>query len=340
MKTSIVYSVVIPVYNEEEVLPETYRRLKKVMNRLGEYYELLFVNDGSRDRSGAILRELSAADPTVKAIHFSRNFGHQVAITAGMDYAQGRAIIVIDADLQDPPELIMDMAAKWKTGYDVVYAKRVERRGESAFKRWTAALFYRTLRALTDVDIPADTGDFRLIDRKVCDALGEVREKNRFMRGLISWVGFRQTAIEYVRDERWAGETKYPLRKMLKLSADAITSFSYKPLKLASYLGFTLSACSFIYLLYAIAEKLFMSTTVPGWASLVCLSLFFNGVVLIILGMMGEYMGRIYDEAKGRPLYLVGGKDGFERVSFPDDQDLYRSRHVEHEHDAHIRHYN
>lgn len=311
---NVAYSIVIPVFNEEEVLPETYRRLKHVMSFTKESYELLFVNDGSRDGTALLLNKLSQLDPIVKVIHFSRNFGHQVAITAGMDYAAGRAIVVIDADLQDPPELILDMIDKWKQGYDVVYAKRTERKGETRFKKWTAALFYRALRALTDVDIPADSGDFRLIDRKVCEAMKSVREKNRFIRGLVSWVGFRQTAIEYVRDERWAGETKYPLKKMLKLSLDAVTSFSLKPLKLASYLGFMLSGGSFLYLFYTILEKMFSSRTVPGWASLVSISLFFNGVILIILGIMGEYLGRIYDETKDRPLYLIGSRLGFDRL--------------------------
>jgi dolichol-phosphate mannosyltransferase len=229
-----------------------------------------------------------------------------------MDHARGDAIVIIDADLQDPPELIPQMIEKWKEGYEVVYAKRLKRKGETLFKKWTAALFYRTLRALTEVNIPLDTGDFRLIDRKVADAMRSIREKNRFVRGLVSWVGFRQTAIEYVRDERFAGETKYPLKKMLRFSMDGITSFSYKPLKLATYLGFVISFASFVYLLISLGQRLFTSSTVAGWASLIACVLLLNGVILIILGILGEYVGRIYDETKNRPLYILRNKQKVE----------------------------
>lgn len=299
------YSVIVPVYNEEAVIDESYQRLKNVMDQTNERYELLFVNDGSRDRSAAILKAISERDQSVKVIDFSRNFGHQIAITAGMDYALGEAIVVIDADLQDPPELILKMIDKWKDGCDVVYAKRTKRKGESFFKKQTAALFYRFLRMSTDIDIPLDTGDFRLIDRQVCDEMKRLPEKNRFVRGLVSWTGFRQTAIEYVREERFAGESKYPLKKMLKLSIDGLTSFSYKPLKMASYLGGLLSIAGFVYMLIALYLKLFTNNTVPGWTSLVVIQLFFSGFVLIILGIMGEYIGRIYDETKDRPLYII-----------------------------------
>lgn len=299
------YSVIVPVYNEEAVLAESYRRLKNVMEQTNEHYELLFVNDGSRDRSAAILKELSERDQTVKVIDFSRNFGHQIAITAGMDYASGEAVIVIDADLQDPPELIPKMIEKWKEGCDVVYAKRTKRKGESFFKKQTAALFYRILRMATDIDIPLDTGDFRLIDRQVCEEIKRLSEKNRFVRGLVSWTGFRQAAIEYVREERFAGESKYPLKKMLKLSIDGLTSFSHKPLKMAGYLGLLVSAAGFVYMLVALYLKLFTNNTVPGWTSLVVIQLFFSGFVLFILGIMGEYIGRIYDETKDRPLYII-----------------------------------
>lgn len=299
------YSVIVPVYNEEAVLAESYRRLKNVMEQTNEHYELLFVNDGSRDRSAAILKELSERDQTVKVIDFSRNFGHQIAITAGMDYASGEAVIVIDADLQDPPELILKMIEKWKEGCDVVYAKRTKRKGESFFKKQTAALFYRILRMATDIDIPLDTGDFRLIDRQVCEEMKRLTEKNRFVRGLVSWTGFRQAAIEYVREERFAGESKYPLKKMLKLSIDGLTSFSHKPLKMAGYLGLLVSAAGFVYMLVALYLKLFTNNTVPGWTSLVVIQLFFSGFVLFILGIMGEYIGRIYDETKDRPLYII-----------------------------------
>ncbi|MGR6338054.1 glycosyltransferase family 2 protein [Priestia megaterium] len=308
MSSIVKYSIVVPVYNEEEVIHETYRRLTEVMHSTKEAYELLFVNDGSRDRTAEIIKEYSEQDPAVVLLDFARNFGHQIAITAGMDYARGEAVVVIDADLQDPPELILEMIEKWKQGFDVVYAKRTKRKGETYFKKQTAAMFYRILRAMTDIDIPLDTGDFRLLDRKVCNQMNSIQEKNRFVRGLVSWVGFKQIAVEYERDERLAGESKYPLKKMLKLSMDGITSFSYKPLKLANYAGVTLSGIGFIYLLVVLYLKLFTDSTITGWSSLIVIQLFFSGIILIILGMIGEYIGRIYDETKNRPLYIVREK--------------------------------
>lgn len=306
MDNNAVYSVVVPVYNEEAVIMESYKRLKKVMDEFLKPYEIIFVNDGSRDATGDILRQICSRDRNAKFIEFSRNFGHQPAITAGMDYALGEAIVVIDADLQDPPEVIPQMIDKWKEGYDVVYGVRAERQGESFFKKATAAAFYRFLRKMSDVNIPVDTGDFRLIDRKVCDALKTVGEKNRFVRGIISWLGFKQIGIEFVREKRFAGVTKYPLMKMIKFSLDAIVSFSYRPLKLASYVGFIISFFSFVYLIIVVCQKLYISgTTVPGWASILAVNLLFNGLMLIMLGILGEYIGRIYDEAKGRPLYVV-----------------------------------
>jgi dolichol-phosphate mannosyltransferase len=305
-------SVIVPVYNEEPVVFESYERLKRVLEGLDETYELLFVNDGSRDATPRILDCICRTDSTVRLIDFARNFGHQTAITAGMDYASGDAVIVIDADLQDPPEVIAQMIEKWRQGYDVVYGKRVARNGETFFKRITAAAFYRVLSSLTDVEIPVDAGDFRLIDRKVCDALKQVRERNRYVRGIISWLGFRQTGVEFVREKRYAGETKYPLRKMLRFAADAITSFSFKPLKLTTYVGFAVSLASFLYLLVVLYLRLFTTTTVTGWASTMAVSLFFNGVVLMMLGIIGAYVGRIYDEAKGRPLYIVRETKNFE----------------------------
>jgi len=302
---NIKYSIIIPVFNEEQVIEHTYERLKIVMDSMAEPYELLFINDGSRDKTVDILKHLGEADDHIKIIDFSRNFGHQIAITAGMDYAKGDAVIIIDADLQDPPELILEMIEKWKSGYDVVYAKRTARKGETFFKKQTAALFYRTLRAMTDIEIPIDTGDFRLIDRKVCEQMQNVHERNRFVRGLVSWVGFKQTAVEYERDERYAGETKYPLKRMLKLSIDGITSFSYKPLKIANYLGAALSIIGFIYMLVVLYQKLFTTTTITGWSSIIVIQLFFSGIILMMLGVIGEYIGRIYDEAKNRPLYIV-----------------------------------
>ncbi len=312
----IICSVVVPMYNEEAVLAETYRRLTKVMENSGFAYEIVFVNDGSRDKTGPMLREICDKDSRVRLIDFSRNFGHQIAITAGMDHSSGQCVVVIDGDLQDPPELIPEMIGIWKDGYDVVYGKRISRKGESVFKKLTASLFYRFLRSMTDVNIPVDTGDFRLIDRKVCDALKHVKERNRYVRGLISWLGFKQTAIEFEREERFAGETKYPFKKMLKLALDGITTFSYKPLKLASYIGTIISITSFLYLIFVLAQRLFFPETVqPGWASILAVSLFFNGITLLMLGIIGEYIGRIYDEAKGRPLYIIR-----ETRNLPDDK--------------------
>jgi dolichol-phosphate mannosyltransferase len=311
MRTSPRYSVLIPVFNEEQVIAECHRRLKQVMDSTGEPYELIFVDDGSRDASPDLLRSLAASDPNVKVIAFSRNFGHQIAISAGMDHAAGDAVVVIDADLQDPPAVILAMIAKWKEGYEVVYGKRGERQGESAFKKATAFLFYRLLRRLTDVDIPTDVGDFRLIDRKVCDVMARIRERNRFVRGIISWIGFRQTAVSYVREKRFAGETKYPLAKMLRFGVDAIIGFSYRPLRLATHMGLLTSLGGFAYLLYVLYLRVFTSQTVQGWTSLIALTLIFNGIVLGILGIMGEYIGRIYDESKGRPFYVVRETAGF-----------------------------
>jgi len=308
---SIRYSVVIPVYNEEPVIEESYKRLKAVMEQTKESYELIFVNDGSCDGTEQMISALCDLDKTVKLISFSRNFGHQTAITAGMEASSGQAVVVIDADLQDPPEVILEMIEKWKEGFDVVYGQRIRRKGETFFKKLTAKFFYRTLKSLTDVEIPVDTGDFRLIDRKVCDVLSSLTEKNRYVRGLVSWVGFRQTAVSFERQERFAGETKYPFKKMVKFAVDGITTFSYKPLKIATYLGFFLSFLSFLYLLVVIWLKLFTDWTVSGWASILSVSLFFNGIVLIMLGIIGEYIGRIYDESKNRPLYVVSEKKGF-----------------------------
>ena len=304
----LLLSVVVPMYNEEEVIETTYRRLAAVLESIGEPYEILFVDDGSRDRTADIVRGICAADRRAKLVGLSRNFGHQIAVTAGIDHASGRCVVLIDADLQDPPELIPQMLARWREGFDVVYGRRIARKGESWFKKTTASLFYRFLRKMSPVDIPVDTGDFRLMDRKVCDALREMRERSRFVRGMVSWVGYRQTAIPYVREERFAGETKYPLRKMIRLSLDAITSFSTRPLRWAGILGFVLSAAGFVYLLVALYLRLFTDVTQPGWTSLIVISLLFHGITLTLLGVLGEYVGRIYEEAKGRPLYLTAEK--------------------------------
>jgi glycosyltransferase involved in cell wall biosynthesis len=310
-QADVIYSVIVPMFNEEEVIEHTYDRLKQVMDMTDEPYELVFVNDGSKDRTVELISMIADFDPNVRLINFSRNFGHQIAITAGMDYAKGDAVVVIDADLQDPPEVILKMIDKWKEGYEVVYGKRLKRKGETMFKKVTAKLFYRTLRSLTNVEIPVDTGDFRLIDRKVCDVLRGLKEKNRFVRGLVSWIGFRQTMVEYEREERYAGVTKYPLKKMIAFAVDGITSFSYKPLKIATYVGFTLSLTSFVYLLVVLFQKLAMGGTVAGWASIVAVNLLFNGIILMLLGLIGEYIGRIYEESKNRPLYIIREVQGF-----------------------------
>lgn len=311
----IKYSIIVPLFNEEAVVCETHKRLSDVMAKTDGEYEIIFVNDGSRDRTETLVKQIMQNDKNVCLINFSRNFGHQTAISAGMDNARGQAVVVIDADLQDPPEVILEMIARWKEGYDVVYGKRSVREGETVFKKVSAKLFYRFLSSLTNIDIPNDTGDFRLIDRKVCDAMKTLNEKNRYIRGLVSWVGFKQTSVTYVRKERFAGTTKYPLKKMLSFAGDAITSFSDKPLKLAGYTGYLLSFASFIYLLYVVIRKLTVGDFGEGWASTVAISLFFNGVILIFLGIMGEYIGRIYDECKGRPLYIIAEKFGFDEIT-------------------------
>lgn len=305
-------SVVAPVFNEEQILPEFYRRMRDAMDSTGETWELVLVNDGSRDRSPEIMRELHERDPRVKVVSFARNFGHQVAITAGMDYAAGDAVAVIDSDLQDPPETILELLAKWREGYQVIYAVRAERQGETWFKEFTAKAFYRIIYRITEINIPLDTGDFRLMDRKVVDALKTMREKHRFMRGLSVWVGFRQTGVKYVRAERFAGETKYPFKKMLKFALDGITSFSYLPLQLATYVGFTCAGISIVGILVAIILRLLGHDALKGQATTLVSVLFLGGVQLIFLGIIGEYLGRIYDEVKGRPLYIVGEALGYE----------------------------
>ena len=308
------YSVVVPLYNEEEVINECYTRLTETMSGCDGSYELIFVNDGSDDGTMSLAREIARKDDHVKILSFSRNFGHQNAITAGMNKASGHAVIVIDADLQDPPHVIPDMIAKWKEGFEVVYGKRIKRKGESIFKKASAKLFYRALNSLTELNVPADAGDFRLLDRKVVDVLTSLPERNRYVRGLVSWVGFRQTAVEYIREERFAGKTKYPLRKMLKFASDALTSFSYKPLKLPGVAGVILSLLSFVYLLVMLLLAAFTDYELSLLACLVTVSLFFNGIVLIALNIIGQYVGRISDETKARPLYIIGETVGFETM--------------------------
>ena len=300
----IKYSVIIPMYNEQEVIKESYRRLDGVMRPLGEEYELIFVNDGSRDKTMEIMLEIANNDKHVKIVDFARNFGHQTAVTAGMKYSSGDAVVIIDADLQDPPELIPGMLEKWKEGYEVVYGKRLKREGETKFKLFTAKAFYKVINSLSGNMIPMDTGDFRLIDRAVVDAMNAMPEHNRFLRGMGSWVGFSQYAYEYKRDERWAGTTKYPLKKMIKLAKDGIISFSSKPLEMLGFLGCAISGLCFLWLLVliilAICGVFFMQ-----WQLIVSFMGIFAGIILIGMGILGEYIGRIYDEAKGRPLYTV-----------------------------------
>ena len=301
----IIYSIVAPIYNELENLPELYRRVKEVMDSNGESWELILVDDGSTDGSTKKIREFAQADSRVRPIIFARNFGHQIAITAGWDYARGDATVIIDADLQDPPEVILDLAKKWKEGYEVVYAVRAEREGESWFKKLTASLFYRIIYRITDVKIPVDTGDFRLMDRKVVEVLKQMRERHRFPRGMSAWVGFRQVGVEYKRAARFAGETKYPFNKMLRLALNAITSFSYFPLQVATFFGFFSAGVAILAIPVVIYLRMNGIPQLTGQATTLIAVLFLGGVQLISLGILGEYIGRLYDEAKGRPLYIV-----------------------------------
>ena len=306
------YSIVVPVFNELETLPELFRRLGQLLERLDGSAEVILVDDGSEDGSVEAMVELSGRDGRFKVLQLSRNFGHQAAITAGLDFAAGDAVIVMDADLQDPPEVALDLVEQWREGYEVVYAVRRSRRGENRFKRVTAAAFYRLLGKLAAVEIPADTGDFRLVDRKALEAYKTMREKDRYVRGMFSWIGFRQIGVPYDRDERFAGKTKYPLRKMTNFAIDGILSFSNAPLRLALGIGFAVSALSFVCGFLAVALKLAGAFTVPGWASIVVVTSFIGGIQLIVLGVVGEYVGRIYDETKKRPLYIVDRSAGFE----------------------------
>ncbi len=304
------YSVVVPVFNEQEVLPISYPRLKGVMDTLGDY-EMIFVNDGSRDDTLKILKDIASKDAAVKVISFSRNFGHQEAVSAGMAECGGQAVIIIDCDLQDPPEVIPQMVEKWKSGADIVYGQRTKRKGETIFKKLTAWIYYKTLKVLGGQYIPENTGDFRLIDRKVCDTLNAMPEKNRFLRGMAAWSGYRQEPLEFVRDERAAGKTKYSMKKMLKLAGDGVTSFSNKPLKLPLAAGMILAMLSGIYLVLSI-----IFTCLNAWTYehiLFALLFFVVAVLLISLGIFGLYLGRIYDEAKARPIYIIDEKINFDK---------------------------
>ncbi len=316
MADTPVLSIVAPSYNEAGNIGELYRRIAAVMDGIGESWELVLVNDGSVDNTQQVLEELYQRDSAhVRVIRFARNFGHQMAVTAGMDYARGQAVILIDADLQDPPEIIPQMVARWREGFEVVYAIRSRREGESWFKLVTASLFYRTLYRITDVDIPLDTGDFRLMDRRVVEAMGSMREHHRFLRGMVSWVGFRQIGVEYERSKRFSGTTKYPFTKMLRFAWDGITGFSYFPLQLATYLGFAIAGVSLLAILVVVYLRAFTDQEpLYGQATTLVSVLFLGGVQLISLGIIGEYLGRIYNEVRGRPLYIVRDALGVEPV--------------------------
>jgi len=300
-----IFTIIAPIFNELENIPELYPRIRDVMDQTNEPWELILVDDGSTDGSTEIIRKLAENDKRVRPIIFARNFGHQIAVTAGIDYSRGDAVVIIDADLQDPPEVILKLIAKWREGYEVVYAVREEREGETWFKRFTASLFYRLIHAVTNVDIPLDTGDFRLIDKKVVDIMNTMRERHRFLRGMSAWVGFKQVGVNYKRKPRYAGTSKYPLSKMVQFALNAITSYSYFPLQLATYIGFISAGLSVLAIPIIAILRLTTGTVLMGQATTLIMVFFFGGVQLISLGIIGEYIGRIYDEVKGRPLYTV-----------------------------------
>jgi len=327
-----IISIIAPIFNEVENIPVLYERIHDVMEAISETWELLLVNDGSSDGSLEAIDALYERDPGhIRVIHFARNFGHQIAVTAGMDYACGDAVVLIDADLQDPPEVIAQLIEKWREGYEVVYAIRAQREGESWFKLATASFFYRMLYKITDVKIPLDTGDFRLMDRKVVEAVDAMREHSRFIRGMVSWVGFKQTGVEYTRAARYSGTTKYPLRKMLRFAWDGITGFSYFPLQLATYLGFVIAGISLVAILIVIYLRIFTSTEpLYGQATTLVTVLFLGGIQLISLGIIGEYLGRIYNEVKNRPLYIVHNTQGL-RMSEPHARHHHPEREAQHD---------
>jgi polyisoprenyl-phosphate glycosyltransferase len=309
--TSVVYSIVVPVYNEEATLPELQRRLAELLERLDGPGEVVFVDDGSRDSSFSLMAAAAEQDLRFKAVRLSRNFGHQLAITAGLDFASGDAVIVMDADLQDPPEVALELASRWRDGYDVVYAVREARHGETRFKQLTANAFYRLFQRLSDIDVPVDAGDFRLVSRNALEVFRTMRESNRYVRGMFGWIGFSQIGVPYSRAGRFAGSTKYPLRKMVKFAADGIVSFSNAPLRLALQLGFLVSGASFVFGVAALASRLAGLYSVSGLASIAVMMGFLGGIQLLVLGMMGEYIARIHDEVKNRPLYVVRDTRGF-----------------------------
>lgn len=309
------YSLVIPLYNEEESVAECIRRVVPVMQSLNGDYEILLINDGSTDATESLVKGMCRDNPRLKLLSFSRNFGHQTAITAGMDHACGDAVIVIDADLQDPPEVIPQMVDMFLQGYDVVYGIREKREGETFFKKVSAKIFYRFLRYMCPMNIPVDTGDFRLLSRRVVDVMKAMTERNRYVRGLVAWVGFSQTGVEYIREKRFAGKTKYPLKKMLKLSVDGVTSFSTKPLKMSQNVGLAMAFLGFLYAVYVVILRLTGGQVQTGWASITVLILIVGGIQLMMLGVMGEYIARIFDESKNRPLYVIRETVNMEKKS-------------------------
>ena len=313
-----VLSVVVPCANEEAVLPETNLRLIATLDGISPNFEIIYVDDGSTDSTPDLLREMQLHESRVRAIRFSRNFGHQLAITAGLEHARGDAIVIIDADLQDPPEVIREFFQKWLDGHDVAYGVRVERDGETAFKRVTAKLFYRFISRLSDTSIPLDTGDFRLMDRRVVDALLAMPERDRFVRGMVSWLGFSQVAVPYRRARRFAGDTKFSLFKMMRLATDGIVSFSILPLRMATWIGFAASGIALVEIVVALFDKIFTHGLVRGWTSTVIAIWFVGGVQLICMGIIGEYVGRIYGESKRRPLYVVRERMGFDAADAAD----------------------
>ncbi len=304
-KNTELLSIIIPFYNEQEVIEECQSRLSSAVKAIDMDVEMIYINDGSKDNTLSILSKLLEKDSRIKIIDLSRNFGKEIAMTAGIDAAKGDAVIVIDADLQDPPELMVDMVAKWREGFDVVYAKRVERKGESFMKKLTASLFYKLINKISDTEIPANVGDFRLMSRQAVDALNQVRERKRFMKGLFAWIGFPQTAIEYSRDPRFAGETNWNYGKLIKFAVEGISSFTQEPLRLATYAGFFTALGAFLFGLYFIAKTLIFGEVVQGFTTLITVILFFSGVQLLSIGILGEYIGHMFIESKQRPLYFV-----------------------------------
>lgn len=298
-------SAIIPVFNEQGNVLEIYKRMTKVLESISKEYEIIFVNDYSRDNSLEIIKDLYNRDKHIRYLSFSRNFGHQIAVSAGLDYSKGEAVVIIDGDLQDPPELIPDMYSKYKEGYKVVYAKRKSRKGETWFKKISSKIFYRILQRLTSIDIPVDVGDFRLIDKKIVKHLRDMPEKSKYIRGQIAWMGYRQTYVEYIRDPRLYGETGYPLRKMIRFAIDGITSFSDKPLKIATGLGLIVSFISFLVILYALIAHFYLNITITGWTSLIISIMFIGGIQLITIGIIGEYISRINNDIRNRPLYII-----------------------------------